>query len=71
MKWSFVLLSIIFFMKLVINDSELKDKLFDASINRDFDQTYMAKLWRENESLLCLVATKKKPSEWIKRKPPL
>jgi hypothetical protein len=65
MKESFVFPSITFFL-------ESKDKLFDAFINRDLDQGYMAKPWRENDSLLCLiVAKKKKPTLWIRRKPPL
>jgi hypothetical protein len=73
MKGSFVFPSITFFIELIIKCSKLKDKLVDASINCDLDQRYMAKPWRENDSLLCLVvAKKKKPNEWlIRRKPPL
>jgi hypothetical protein len=72
MKESFVFPSITFFVELVINCSELKDKFFDVFINRDLDQRYMAKPWRENDSLLCLVVAKKmKPTQRIRRKPPL
>jgi hypothetical protein len=55
MKESFVFPSITFFIELIIKCSKLKDKLVDASINCDLDQRYMAKPWRENDSLICLV----------------
>jgi hypothetical protein len=67
-KGLFIFPSITFFIELVINYSELKDKFFYASINRDLDQRYIVKPGRENDSLLCLVAVKKKPSERIRRK---
>jgi hypothetical protein len=70
-KGLFVFPSTTFFIELVINYSELKDRFFYASINRDLDQRYIVKPWRENDSLLCLVAVKKKPSERIRRKPSL
>jgi hypothetical protein len=43
-KGSFIFSSITFFIELIINYSELKDKFFYASINRDLDQRYIIKL---------------------------
>jgi hypothetical protein len=72
MKWSFVFPSINFFIEFIIKCLKLKDKLVDASINRDLDQRYMVKPWRENNFLLCVIdAKKKKPSKRIRRKPPM